>query len=165
MGIRNGDAVYGKATNSLSTPLLAGPITIAARNELRRTTLAIMMPGDTREFMHGRDDRITVARELLPTASNAQTHGDIRHLDLGYQLKLKNSLAQGIDVTLSSDLPVGNTLLIRTAPASIREGAKEVWHFKLNANSTQTTTYNLRWSYPAANPPELAQLLEQRIKL
>lgn len=158
-------AVYGKATNPLSTPLLAGPITIAVRNESRRTTLAIMMPGDTREFMLGRDERITVARELLPTASNAQTHGDIRHLDLGYHLKLKNSLAQGIDVTLSSDLPAGNTLLIRTVPASIREGAKVVWHFKLNANSTQTTTYDLRWSYPAANPPELAQLLEQRIKL
>ncbi|RQO31874.1 hypothetical protein DBR32_03455 [Taibaiella sp. KBW10] len=109
---------------------------------------------DTLNLSMGRDKRITIKREKIADLAGIKMMGSNRKQTFTYELTLKNSKKEAIDMLLKDQYPIGTDnnmeieLLSSDNAAVNKETGVLTWKLKINPGETKKVRFSYSVKYP-----------------
>lgn len=151
-------AVYRRAklTNDSPSPLLAGQANLFVGDEFIGKSNIEYTPTDGEvELLLGVEERITIEREMVRRDVDKRLLRDNRQMRYGYEIKIKNLLADTAKIELQDQIPVSRHEQIkiklenaRPEPAQKSDLNILEWHLSLAAGAEQTVGYEYSVEHP-----------------
>jgi uncharacterized protein (TIGR02231 family) len=143
--------------------LLSGNANIFFENSfIGNSYLQLQNANDTLEISLGRDKRIVINREKQKDYSSSQLIGSNQFKTLSYDISVRNSKAEAINITIEDQIPVSDNKdftvkMIENSKADYNEKTG-ILTWKLNVNPSETQKKKLSFSVKYPKEQEIPNL-------
>jgi uncharacterized protein (TIGR02231 family) len=155
---RHTDAVFRRArvSNTGPGPLLAGRVSLFAGDEFIGSNALDYTPVNGElELMLGVEERIEVERELARRDVDKRLLRDVRQINYGYEITLRNGLSSAAEIAVEDQYPVSRHEQIKikldaTTPAPESQSDLHIitWRLALPPASERKITYQFTIEHP-----------------